>query len=338
MKDEKLHHNLKAWVGGLALLLILLVVVVISVSTPEKTSITEIENPISKGGESTPVDSETFTKPESSTSVVDQITPDIRPDPVIYDHVFDLPVMPPAIPAWQKWAVKVDTSIIKGSDPIIAIVIDDLGPSRINSFRIMDMDPPLTLAFLPYAQGVQNMAKKAADQGHEIILHLPMEPMDLSNNPGPDYLRAGQDPLPNLIKNLAAFDGYIGINNHMGSRFTADHQAMAAVLSELKNRQLLFLDSRTSAQSAVPDWIKQHPDQVILERDVFLDHHRSTDKITDSLNKLERIARKHGHAIGIGHPYPETIKAIKNWRAGMDKDIHLVPLSAIYQRRQMINQ
>jgi polysaccharide deacetylase 2 family uncharacterized protein YibQ len=243
--------------------------------------------------------------------------------------------MPPAMPAWQKWAVKTDPAIINGSDPIIAIVIDDLGPARINSHRIMDLAPPLTLAFLPYADGVKKMAGEAANRGHEIMLHLPMEPMDLSNDPGPDYLRAGQDPLPNLIKNLAAFDGYIGINNHMGSRFTADRQAMATVLNELNDRQLLFLDSRTSAKSAVPDWIKQHPDQVILERDVFLDHHRSMDKITGSLNQLERIARDHGFAIGIGHPYPETIRAIKHWRAELDNDIHLVPLSAIYQRRQL---
>lgn len=338
MNKKTRHQYLKAWIGAIALGLIGIITVILLFSATDDPSI--VTDGIKNTGIEESQVKQTDPADNRPDNIVDQIAPVIVDDPVIYNHAFDHPaVMSGAVqPAWQKWSVQTDTKLITGDDPLIAIVIDDIGPARHNSLKAIDLAPPLTLAFLPYAERVKPLVKSASQRGHEIMLHMPMEPMDLSNDPGPGYLRAGDDPIPNLIKNLSAMDGYIGINNHMGSRFTSDKKAMGMVLSELQKRQLLFLDSRTTADSVVPDWIATHPDQAILERDIFLDHHRSVGNITDSLQQLERIARDHGTAVGIGHPYPETIAALTTWRDQLGPDIHLVPLSAIYMRRMEKHQ
>ncbi len=232
---------------------------------------------------------------------------------------------PPALTVIEPVAPPV-AALPSPHKPRIAIVIDDIGPDWRGSVATLKLPGPLTLALLPYAERVQELAARATAAGHELLVHMPMEPDDMATNyPGPIAL-LGQQSLHEqkamLQRGLSAFSGYVGVNNHMGSRFTADPTGMAVMMAELAKRNLLFLDSRTTGHSAAPA-AAAHYGIRFAGRDVFLDNERDVGKILAQLRQTERIARRHGQAIAIGHPHPETITALAQWlpqarRAGFE--------------------
>ena len=199
--------------------------------------------------------------------------------------------------------------------PRIIVVIDDLGLDRAMAERFIALPGPLTLSFLPYARNVGALADKADAAGADVMLHLPMEPLGEAD-PGPNALRLGMtgaEFLSNLEWNLSRFDGYVGVNNHMGSRLTADQAAMKTVLAYLKAQGLFFLDSVTTAQTqarAAAAAVGAH----MVERDVFLDA-RTGDAayVRAQLEIAERIALETGYAVVIGHPYETTLEALGPW-------------------------
>lgn len=163
----------------------------------------------------------------------------------------------------------------------------------------------MTLAFLPYAHNLKQQTAKARAAGHELLVHLPMEPMGKAD-PGPDALLTSLDTREikaRLTRNLSHFGAFVGVNNHMGSAATSDPAMMETVLSELKRRGLLFVDSRTSPRSVAGDMARKMGVPTV-ERDVFLDHRIDRQAIEAALAKLERIARETGIAIGIGPSAP----------------------------------
>lgn len=236
---------------------------------------------------------------------------------------------PPHQPEWSENAPKLDAA--PGQARVI-IVIDDLGVSRGYSKEVLELPGPLTLAFLPYAEGLEPLVEQGRRNGHEIIVHMPMEPMDQNLDMGGIYLDTDQTPEEfdaMLEKGLNAFEGYVGINNHMGSRLTQDRAAMSKVMGELHERGLLFLDSRTIGSSVAAETAAafQVPYAV---RDVFLDHDESLEAVRESLKQTERLALKYGQAIAIGHPKRHTIDALKEWMPTLaEKGITLVPVSAV---------
>ncbi|MGH6981017.1 MAG: divergent polysaccharide deacetylase family protein, partial [Stellaceae bacterium] len=132
--------------------------------------------------------------------------------------------------------------------PAVAIVIDDLGLAVEQSKRVMALDGAVTTALMTYAPGLENWTGLARAGGHEILVHVPMQPLNGKIDPGPRALTVGlteNEILDRLRWGLARLDGYIGINNHMGSRFTQDRTGMSVVMGEVKSRGLLFLDSVT---------------------------------------------------------------------------------------------
>ena len=156
---------------------------------------------------------------------------------------------------------------------MIAIVIDDMGLDRKRSSRVVGLPAPLTLAWLPYANDLPHQTKVARAAGHELMVHIPMEPQANDIDPGPDAMRVGignAELLRRLDQDLKSFDGYIGVNNHMGSRFTEDAVGMKVILGELQRRGLMFLDSRTTSHS-VASGIARGMHLPALGRDVFLD-------------------------------------------------------------------
>jgi polysaccharide deacetylase 2 family uncharacterized protein YibQ len=236
-------------------------------------------------------------------------------------------------PAWMRNAVAAPA---RNGRPRIAVVIDDLGLDRARSARAISLPPPLTLAFLPYAMDLAPQTDAARKAGHELLVHVPMEPIGKSNDAGPSPLEIGMSAeavLQRLRWDLSRFDGYVGIDNHMGSRFTGDAEALQPVMQELRDRGLLFLDSRTVAHSAgiavaarlgVPH----------AGRDVFLDDEMSSPAIEARLAELERVARRTGSAIAIGHPHDATLEALKAWlRDAPGHGFVLVPVSAIVKER-----
>lgn len=246
-------------------------------------------------------------------------------------------VAPPAIdsvaevPEWQRNAVAV---AVAPGQPRIAIVIDDLGPGRALARRAIGLPAPLTLAFLPYAEGLEALTAEARAAGHELLVHLPMEPLDLAhNNPGPNALMTGLDAAEiarRLAWSLDRFDGYVGINNHMGSAFTLDAAGLQVVMDELHRRGLLFLDSRTVGGS-LAEAMALDADVPALGRDVFLDNEAdAAAAIWAQLRLVERIARERGQAVAIGHPHPATLAVLAQWLPEVvARGFVLVPVSAL---------
>ena len=239
-----------------------------------------------------------------------------------------------APPAWQRNAAaypKPGPGVAK-----IAVVIDDLGLNRSNTRETLALPGPLTLAFMTYAPSPGDLTRAARQAGHELLVHVPMQPSDDSTDPGPKVLSGALDRrelLARLAWGLARFDGYVGINNHMGSAFTRDAEGMRAVLGELKRRGLMFLDSRTIA-SSVAGTLAEEMGVAHATRDVFLDNQRDVAAIRAQLAKAEEIARETGSAVAIGHPYDATIQALSAWLPSLaDKNIALVPISALAKGR-----
>lgn len=235
-------------------------------------------------------------------------------------------------PAWLAYAVPAPDT---GGKPMVAIVIDDTGLDRVNSARVIALPGPLTISFMAYAERLDQQSAAARARGHELLLHVPMEPLDPTLDTGPEALRT--DLLPDELRrrldwDLGRLTGFVGINNHMGSKFSQSPEGMAAVMQALRARGLLFLDSRTIAGSVGSKEAAAYG-VPYADRDVFLDNDQNPEAVAGMLAELERIARKRGYAIGIGHPHSGTIEALQKWLPTLaQRGIVLVPLSAIVRR------
>lgn len=214
----------------------------------------------------------------------------------------------------------------------LAIVVDDLGLSDARSTRAIALPPAVTLSFLTYAQGLPELTRRARAAGHEILAHVPMQPRDAEWDAGRNALRTDLAEAAlrrRLAWALDRFDGYVGINNHMGSAFTADRAAMRVVLATLRDRGLMFLDSRTTPESAGAA-VSRQLGLAFAARDVFLDNAKDAAAIRASLRQAARIARETGAAVAIGHPYPVTFDVLEQWiPKARARGIRLVPISAV---------
>ena len=215
---------------------------------------------------------------------------------------------------------------------MIAVVIDDVGLDRRRSRRAMALPAPLTIALMAYADDAPEQAESARRGGHELIVHLPMEPSDEGENPGPNALLSGLTAAEftrRLDWNLSQFAGYVGVNNHMGSKLTSDAAALAPVMAALKARGLLFLDSRTSGQSQGLAVARRYGVPAV-ERNIFIDHDVSPIAVRTALVRAEDLARRNGFAIAIGHPKDVTLDALEEWLPDVQqRGFALVPLTAI---------
>jgi polysaccharide deacetylase 2 family uncharacterized protein YibQ len=234
-------------------------------------------------------------------------------------------------PAWRRNAVPLAAPLAPGV-PLVAVVIDDLGLNVRNAARTIALPGPLTLAFMSYAGDLAAQTGTARAAGHELMVHVPMEPLDGEENPGPKALLTGLPDDENLARlrwALDRFDGYVGINNHMGSRFTRDETGMAVVMREVSARGLMFLDSRT-VNGSVSGRVAARAGVPFLARDVFLDNDSDRVRVLERLDELVRVARLHGRAIGIAHPHDGTLAALEEWLPRIEGlGIRLVPVSAL---------
>lgn len=240
---------------------------------------------------------------------------------------------PAAEPAWLKNAV---ASVDPGNRPMIAIVLDDVGATPGDVPGALELPAPITLSIMTYAANAPKIAAEAHRRGHEIMVHVPMEPINRDADPGPNALLVNLDAAEiakRLDWGLSQFSGYVGINNHMGSKFTQNAPGMRVVLEQLKARGLLFLDSRTIANS-VGDSLAAELGVTHLQRDVFLDDVIDEADIMKELARAEAIARKHGAVVAIGHPHRDTVDALRRWIPEAEaKGFVLVPISAVAKKR-----
>ncbi len=205
--------------------------------------------------------------------------------------------------------------------PGIAIIIDDIGYSRKRAWQFLKIGTPLTFSILPQLTYSCELALAIHEQGHEIMLHQPMEPYNLKNhNPGPGaiYTRDGQEQIQHIMdQNIRSTPFVIGVNNHMGSRFTENSDKIRPALEVVRSNDLFFIDSRTSGRSvAYKTALAMH--MTTLPRHTFLDNSTLQSAILARLNQLKRRALKYGYAIGIGHPFPWTAKAIARFASDLN--------------------
>ncbi|MET0029308.1 MAG: divergent polysaccharide deacetylase family protein [Candidatus Thiodiazotropha sp.] len=213
----------------------------------------------------------------------------------------------------------------------IGLIIDDLGNQKALGEQLVALPGPVTLAFLPQTPFAWHLATLANEQGKEIMLHLPMESDNgLPLGRGALTLEMPRERfLRTLRRNLSSVPYLSGVNNHMGSLLTRDPTAMRWLMGELRREGLYFIDSRTTDMTVaerVAD-IQQIPNS---RRDIFLDNTPDEDAIWRQLQKLVALARNKGSAIGIGHPYPATIKVLQEALPALARQgIELVPVSEI---------
>ncbi len=217
--------------------------------------------------------------------------------------------------------------------PRIAIIIDDLGLNFNNSSAAINLEIPITCAIIPGERYSAQMMELAHERQHEIMVHLPMEPINYpQNNPGQLALFTNQTDaeLISITQKLLTLIPYAsGVNNHMGSAFTQNADKMDIILAEIKKQQLFFVDSLTIGSS-----VAYHEAQRLgiptAKRDVFLDNERDVTKILHQLDKLIRVATTAHSAIGICHPYPETIAALTEFSNKLDTlNLEIVPASQL---------
>jgi polysaccharide deacetylase 2 family uncharacterized protein YibQ len=216
--------------------------------------------------------------------------------------------------------------------PLVAIIIDDLGYDKKIARKLSDLNALLTFSILPHSPFQRSIARLSRDKGFGIMLHLPMEPLEYPNvNPGPGTLLTSMTPdqlIRQLEKNLDAVPFIKGVNNHMGSKMTAESSQLYQIFSILKNRNLFFIDSRTTAESLCKPSARlfQIP---FSQRDVFLDHLVEVQFIRKQLKELVRIAQENGYAVGIGHPHVLTYQVLHEMLPDLQKKVKLVPASEI---------
>ena len=198
-----------------------------------------------------------------------------------------------------------------GGKPKIAIIIDDLGFVRQPTEAFWELDIPLTFAVLRGGEYSRLHAEQALDLQQEVILHLPLEPLDPSIDPGPGVIRGSFSPeeaLAQLRENLQAVPGIIGVNNHMGSKGTQDPVLLRLIMAELKKQGLFYIDSRT-IDTSLGAKIAREMGVPTAERNVFLDG-LGTEGIPGQVKILIEKARAQGKAIGIAHTRPGVAQAI----------------------------
>ena len=216
--------------------------------------------------------------------------------------------------------------------PRISLIIDDIGFSLSRARRFLELRIPITFSILPRLSRSHDLAYEIHEKGHEIMLHQPMEPYNSVLDPGPGALYVGYDSekIAGIMEeNISGVPFLAGVNNHMGSRLTESQREINETLEVIKKKRLFFIDSVTTRHSTAYKTARKL-NMVTAFRNIFLDNRPDEQTILFQLKRLEKIARKIGHAIGIGHPFPETAKAIGRFARNLDgSGISIVHISKI---------
>lgn len=231
------------------------------------------------------------------------------------------PVTPPPEKTWCK--------------PRIAIIIDDLGYNNGIEKKFLKLPFNLTYSILPHSPQQRLVAATAHKNGRDVLLHLPMEPMEYPHvNPGPGALLVSMSTdtlLDVLNQDLDAVPYIKGVNNHMGSRLTIEPGALYPIFTVLKKKGLFFIDSRTTRHTICRPSARlfQLP---FAQRDVFLDHVRTAEFVKGQIKTLIRLAKRNGQAIGIGHPNVVTYKVLSEQLPEICRKVELVPVSELISK------
>lgn len=225
----------------------------------------------------------------------------------------------------------------KPDAPRIAIVVGGLGIGMSGTDDALAKLPgAITLAFAPYSDGLDRLTARARGNGHEILMQVPMEPFDYpDNDPGPQTLLTSLDAGQNVDRLqwlLSRAQGYVGITNYMGARFTTSESALMPVMREAGKRGLLFLDDGSS-QRSVASQIAGATNLPFTKADVILDAVPTANDVDRALARLETLARERGIAVAMASALPVSVERIAKWaKAAESRDLLLIPISAATKR------
>jgi len=251
----------------------------------------------------------------------------------------DTPKIAPSVaekakPAKQKEKIVV-SKIEKIPLPLrqISVIIDDIGNDLAPVRELLNIDADITFAILPLCSNSREAAEMIHKSGKEILLHLPMEPNSYpEEKPGDGALFTdmnNEELIFQLENDLASVPYVSGVNNHMGSKFMANEEKLSLVFSKLKKKKLFFIDSRTTANTKAYT-ASEKVNLQLASRKVFLDNERDYNEIYKRLLSAAQNSSDAAPIIIIGHPYPETIRAIRDaTRVLRKKGILIVPVSKL---------
>jgi uncharacterized protein len=229
----------------------------------------------------------------------------------------------------------------KPDAPRIALIIGGLGVSAsATADAIARLPDAVTLGFVPYGADVAALATRARSSGHEILLQVPMEPFDYpDNDPGPQTLLTTLTPQQNidrLYTVMGKIQGYVGMTNTMGARFTASEESFSPILRETAKRGLIFVDDGSNPRS-VASRIAGAGNMPFVHADVVLDAVPTPAEIDRALDRLEMAARGRSFAVGVSSALPVSIEHIAAWaKAAENRGLLLVPVSAVAAKGKQI--
>jgi len=217
----------------------------------------------------------------------------------------------------------------------LAIVLDDAGESLDVVKEVERLPSVVAVAVLPNAARSAEVARELGAQGRELLLHMPMEPVG-NHGPGPgdgavEVGLSGEEIRSRIDHAIEVVRGARGINNHMGSRASADRPAMHAVMDAIRGRGLYFLDSRTTPET-VAEEVARETGIPALHRDVFLDVVTEPEAIRHALAQAVARARSQGLAVAIGHVHPLTIETLASELPRLSESVRLVRPSQLARR------
>ncbi len=199
--------------------------------------------------------------------------------------------------------------------PRIAIIIDDLGYGLDDGRRAIDLPGPIAFAILPWTPRGSELASLAHAKGREVLLHLPLESVDPTGpvEPRSITLDTSREAFGAAFASaMATVPFAVGVSNHQGSLLTRHPGHMAWLMQEIRNREaLFFIDSYTTRHSVALQLAAEEGVPAV-RRDVFLDHERSVAAVRLEMARLKAKAKKNGHAVAIGHPFPETLEVLES--------------------------
>jgi len=221
---------------------------------------------------------------------------------------------------------------VKDQIPKIVIIIDDIGYDKKIALALCELNPDITFSVLPFAPFGKVISEKLYAKGSQLMLHLPMEPVEYPDvNPGPGALLSEMSPdvlIDQLRKNIKDVPHVVGVNNHMGSKLTSHSDQMNQIFTILKKENLFFIDSRTASKSQCKASARLLRLK-FAQRDVFLDNFQDTEYITGQFKELIDLAKKHGSAIGIGHPYKATLETLSKELPKLKNKVEIVRASVL---------
>ncbi|HHF5035887.1 TPA: divergent polysaccharide deacetylase family protein [Haemophilus influenzae] len=219
----------------------------------------------------------------------------------------------------------------------LAIVIDDVGYHSKEDAAIFAMPREISVAIIPAAPYARARNQEAKSQGRDILIHMPMQPVSaVKIEDGGLHLgmsAAQVNDRVNTAKNIVR--DAIGMNNHMGSAATADPQLMTYLMTALQEKHLFFLDSRTIGKSVAGKIAKEQGVRS-LDRHIFLDDSNEFADVQRQFKAAIHYARKHGSAIAIGHPRPNTIAVLQAGLRNLPEDIQLVGMGNLWRNEKVI--